>query len=136
MFTFIKKSLELKIAAALVLVLGTLIGAFTFIDIRAMRADTIRVSEQSLGSLARVVKGSVTAAMRVGNHRDVQRIIDEIQDSFTVDRIMIYDDGGAVLRSTRPVKQADERVSQVPPSILGEVIRGDRTEVRVQNGVP
>jgi diguanylate cyclase (GGDEF)-like protein len=136
MFTFIKKRLELKIAVALVLVLGTLIGAFTFIDIRAMRADTIRVSEQSLGSLARVVKGSVTAAMRVGNHRDVQRIIDEIQDSFTVDRIMIYDDGGAVLRSTRPVKQADERVSQVPPSILGEVIRGDRTEVRVQNGVP
>ena len=109
---------------------------FTFIDIRTMRADTIRASEQSLGSLARVVKGSVTAAMRVGNHRDVQRIIDEIQDSFTVDRIMIYDDRGAVLRRTRSAKQMDERALQVPPSILGEVIRGDRTEVRVQDGVP
>lgn len=136
MFTFIKKRLELKIAVAFVLILGAVIGTHTFFDVRDMRAETIRASEQNLGSLAQVIKRSVTAAMMEGNHRDVQRIIDEIQDSFTVDRIIIYDERGSVLRHAKSVKQADERGIQISPSVPGEVTAGDRTEVGVRNGAP
>jgi diguanylate cyclase (GGDEF)-like protein len=136
MLTFIKKRLELKIALALILVLGTVIGTFTFLQVRAMRADTVRASEQNLGSLARVIKGSVTAAMMEGNHRDVQRIIDEIQNSFTVDGIIIYDERGVVLRRAKSAKQTDERIIEVPPSVLESISRGDRTEVSTRDGTP
>ncbi len=135
MITFIKKRLELKIAVALVLVLGTIIGIFTIIEIRTMRADTIRASEESLGSLSRMVKGSVTAAMKEGNHQNVQRIIDELQDSFAVDRIMIYDEQGLVRRRTRSAANTAEHIMPVPTPILDAVAGGDQFEVRVRDGV-
>ena len=130
MLGFIKKSLELKIAVALAVVLALVIGIFTVIDIRIMRADTIRSSEQSLGALAGTVKGSVKASMRQGYHQDVQRIIEEARTSFGIDRIIIYDQHGKALR----ISGSGGQVAPIPAPILGTIAQGDRTDLQ-EHGV-
>ena len=47
-----------------------------------------------------MVKGNVNASMQQGYHQDVQRIIDEARTSFSIDRIVLYDDRGTELRSS------------------------------------
>src|SRR3972149_2697316 len=99
MLTFIRNSLELKIILALIVVIGCVIGVFTFIDIRLMRADTIRTSEQTLRALAAAVKGSVNASMKKGHREDVQRILEEVKIPSLIDSIIIYDERGRALKS-------------------------------------
>ncbi len=131
MITFIKKSLALKIILALMLILGLVIGIFTFIDIRMMQTDTIRTSDQNLGALAVAIKGSVSSAMKKGHREDVQRILEEVKISSLIDRIMIYDEQGAVLRGV----ETDQRRNgegidlQIAPSVLQQMPRGDLTQV-------
>ena len=111
MVAFIKKNLALKIILALMLVIGLVIGIFTFIDIRMMREDTIRTSEQSLGALAMAIKGSVNVAMKKGHREDVQRILEEVKIPSIIDRIMIYDEQGSALRCIRERERALRRTS-------------------------
>jgi diguanylate cyclase (GGDEF)-like protein/PAS domain S-box-containing protein len=134
MLGFIRKSLEVKIIVALVCILGLIIGIFTVVDIRTMRSDTIRASEQSLGALASTLRGNVTAAMRHGHHEDVQRIIEEARSSFGIDRIVIYSEQGKVLRRSSPGKNENDAFLRIPPTMLSAVIAGDRREIYEQDG--
>ncbi|HUJ16413.1 MAG TPA: diguanylate cyclase [Nitrospirota bacterium] len=127
MVRFIQRSLELRIAVALVIVLAAVIGGFTAMDIRIMRKDTIRTSERNLAALAGTVKGNVIAAMRRGNHLDVQRIIEEARSSFGIDRIVIYDEEGKLLR--RSGIGPGERTLPIPPSVLAAIASGDRSDL-------
>lgn len=130
MFGVIHKSLELKIAIAFVAALAAVIGLFTIIDIRMMREYTIAASEQSLAALAGTVKGNVNAAMRQGYHEDVQRIIEEARNSFGINRIIIYNQQGKVLRRSGAGK--DSHGLEIPKGILDTVVSGDRTSISGQ----
>jgi sensor histidine kinase regulating citrate/malate metabolism len=113
MVAFIKKNLALKIILALMLVIGLVIGIFTFIDIRMMREDTIRTSEQSLGALAMAIKGSVNVAMKKGHREDVQRILEEVKVPSIIDRIMIYNEQGTALRCIKADQRGKEERGDV-----------------------
>lgn len=133
MLTFIRNSLELKIILSLIVVIGCVIGVFTFIDIRLMRADTIRASEQTLQALAAAVKGSVNASMKKGHREDVQRILEEVKIPSLIDSIIIYDERGRALTSVGiDQKRASDR--EVPPWIVESAPRGDRTDIHKRAG--
>ncbi len=133
MLTFIRNSLELKIILSLIVVIGCVIGVFTFIDIRLMRADTIRTSEQTLQALAAAVKGSVNASMKKGHREDVQRILEEVKIPSLIDSIIIYDERGRALKSVGiDQKRASDR--EVPARIVESAPRGDRTDIHKRAG--
>lgn len=132
MFEFIRKRLEAKITIALVMVLVLVIGIFAVIDIRMMRGDTIRTSQQSIAALAAVVKGSINASMRQGYHQDVQRIIEEARTSFGTEQIVVYNEQGKALRSSGIEKKPEAPV--LPPGILARASTGDFSEIRTGNG--
>jgi len=131
MISFIQKRLEFKIIIALIFVLGLVIGAFTLIDIRIMRADTIRTSEQDLSVLAAAIKGGVTSVMKKGHGEDVQRILDEVKIPSVIDRILIYNEKGVPLCCTGsdPQKCAlDDKA--IPPQVRDSMPAGnDRIEL-------
>jgi len=131
MVAFIKKSLALKIILALMLVLGLVIGIFTFIDIRMMREDTIRTSEQNLSALAMAIKGSVNVAMKKGHREDVQRILEEVKIPSIIDRIMIYNEQGSALRCIKSDQRGKEEPADVriSSSMLQRASRGDQTQI-------
>jgi diguanylate cyclase (GGDEF)-like protein/PAS domain S-box-containing protein len=129
MLGFIHKSLELKIAIALVFVLGIVVGLFTIIDIRMMRADTIRTSEQSVGAIAGTVKGNVITSMRMGNHQDVQRILEEARASFGIERIVLYNERGERLRAAGSGLNPGSWDSDVPLNLRGNDLSGDKTVI-------
>ncbi len=128
MLTFIRRRLELKIIIALVLVIGCIIGIFTFVDMKMMRDETIHASAQSLGALAGAIKGNINAAMRKGQHEDIQRILEDARIPFVIDRIVIYDAQGKSLRRASG-KEDDGFGTQIPQSIVRSVIKDDQTEV-------
>ena len=131
MVAFIKKSLALKIILALMLVLGLVIGIFTFIDIRMMREDTIRTSEQNLSALAMAIKGSVNVAMKKGHREDVQRILEEVKVPSIIDRIILYNEQGSALRCIKTDQRGKEERAdvQISPSMLQRASRGDQTQI-------
>lgn len=138
MLSFIQKRLELKIIIAMLLVIGLVISVFTAIDIRMLRADTVRAAEHNLQALAAAVKGSVNAAMRKGHRQDVQRLLEEVRIPSLISRITVYSEQGRLLKSA-----FDERRTGLPapgeglsPDTLQAVAASDRTEVRRSNGVP
>ena len=130
MLEIVKKRLEVKIITALIAVLCCVIGIFTYIDIRAMRADTVRDSEQSLGALARSVKESVAAAMRRKHQDEVQHIIEGVRDTFGVAGIVIYNEEGKALRRT-----GTEHEQPIPSKILRAVSDRDHTDVYRREGI-
>src|SRR3989304_388050 len=137
MVTFIKKSLALKVILALMLVIGLVIGIFTFIDIRMMREDTIRASEQNLSALAMAIKGSVNVAMKKGHREDVQRILEEVKVPSIIDRIILYNEQGSALRCIKTDQRGNgERADvEISPSMLQRASRGDQTQTSGHAGM-
>jgi len=133
MFSFIRKRLELKIIVTVALVIACMIGVYTVIDIRLMRADTIHTSERTLGALASTVKGTVIASMKKRHHELVRNILDAINEPDFIDRVMIYDGFG---RPTQGIeKYADDSGldMSIPPAILKSVALGDVSDIRSQH---
>lgn len=134
MLGFIRKTLELKIIVALCLVVGSIIGIFTIIDIGTMRVDTIQATSGSLKALAASVKGNVTASMKKGHREDVQRIIEEVRIPHLIDRILIYSEEGTALKYSGDI--IDKKPSgplAIPPEILRRVQSGEYTLVQREN---
>ncbi|HXY54943.1 MAG TPA: diguanylate cyclase [Nitrospirota bacterium] len=135
MIEIVKKRLELKIIISLIAVLCCIIGIFTYADIRTMRADTIRDSEQNLGALARSVKESVAAAMRKQHQDEVQHIIEGVQNTFGVAGIVIYNEEGKALRRTGTERNGKEPDLPIPPQILHTVSDRDHADIQRRNGI-
>lgn len=134
MLGFVRKSLELKIIIAICLVVGSVIGIFTVIDIGTMHADMIRASSESLKALAASVKGSVTASMRKGHRDEVQRIIEEVKIPNLIDRILIYNEEGTALKCAGNIEPGRAAGAiAISPDILRRVQSGDQSEVRRVN---
>lgn len=131
MIALIQKSLLLKMVVALVLIVGWVAGLFTYIDIRIMRADTARETEQNLMAFAAAIKGTIRSEMGAGHPKGVQRILDEAKVSPLIARIALYDDGGRLLRST---DASSRRV--LSDGIARGVASGDRTAISRDSGMP
>ena len=136
MMRLLHTRLEIKIMAAMVSVLCTVIGIFTIVDIRTMRNDMTLISEQSLQSLARTVKGNIAAAMKQGQHKNVQGIIDGAKVSFGIDHIIMYDGQGKSVYQGGKVRHGGEEANQLPHSITQAVLEGDRSEMHGQGALP
>ncbi len=136
MLTFIKKRLEFKIIIAVAVIVGCVIGVFTYVDIRSMREDTIRTTEQNLKVLAIAVKGSVNAAMEHGHQEDIQRVMEEIKIPSVIDRILIYNEQGRALRCSVDAGSVreDSVDMDVSASIRQAVLESDQTEFHAAGG--
>lgn len=136
MFTFIRKHLEFKIIIAVAVIIGCVIGVFTYVDIRIMREDTIRTTEQNLRVLAIAVKGSVNAAMERGHQEDIQRIMEEVKIPSVIDRLLIYNEQGRALRCSVDAGSAPEHSvdMDVDPTITQAVLESDQTEFHAAGG--
>lgn len=135
MLGFIRKSLELKIIIAICLVVGSIIGIFTVVDIGMMRIDTIRATSESLKALAASVKGSVRAAMQKEHRDEVQRIIDDIRIPDLIDYVVIYSEEGVALKSAGGLKgKISNGPVGIPPDILGRIRFEDYAHVQKVNG--
>jgi diguanylate cyclase (GGDEF)-like protein/PAS domain S-box-containing protein len=134
MIQYVQKRLDLKILLALLFVIACVVGAFTYVDIRTMRADTLRTSERTLGAFAGAIKGSVNASMKKGHHEDVDNILKEANRSDFVNRVMIYDNTG------KPISRLEKAVGDggpypdIVPKVLNGLAKGDVSDVREQGG--
>lgn len=135
MISFIQKRLEFKIIIALIFVLGLVIGAFTLIDIRIMRADTIQSSEKNLQTIAGAVKSGIIVAMRKGHQDEVQQILDGVKAPATIDRIIIYDEHGKALRTAGGLPPEFSSDDKIPDSVIRQASRGDKTETYERAGL-
>lgn len=131
--SYIRKRLELKIILTLSLVIACMVGVFTLMDIRNMRADMIRTSERTLGAFAAAIKGSVNASMKKGHHQDVRNILEEVNTPLFIDRVMIYNAEGRPLYG-REKLHGDSRLDMnLRPEVLKTVMLGDMSDIREQD---
>lgn len=134
MLTFIQKRLELKIILALTFAIACTIGAYSFVDIRNIRSDTIRTAERTLGAFAAAIKGSLNASMKTGHHEDVKGILDEVNAPSFIDRIVIYNEEGLPLRGEEKESKEGSLDPGLPAGILLSVAKGDISDFRKQGG--
>lgn len=131
MLSLVKKSLELKIIIAFMAIFACIVGIYTAVEMQMIRDDTVRASEQSLNALTTAIKGSVNASMLRGEHHEVDRLLEEAKIPNLVNRIIIYNEQGAVLKQTVSGNQDGYGglPAAVAPEVLRTISRGDRTEI-------
>ena len=134
MFTFIQKRLELKIVLALTLVSACMIGVYSYINIRNIRSDAIRTSERTLGVFAAAIKGSVNASMKTGHHEDVKHLLDEVNTTFIIARVMIYNGEGRPLGDVEKMSKDGSLDMGLPAEIPLSVVNGDISEFKKRGG--
>lgn len=131
MLSCIRKSLELKIIIALTAIFACIVGIYTIVDMQMIRDDTVRASEQSLSALAEAIKNRVNTAMSRGHHQDTGRLLEELSIPNVIDRAVIYDENGLVLKQAAAgVEGRGGRADGTPPvpsALLRTISGGDKT---------
>lgn len=95
-------SLKVKFVAALVLLVSVVIGLSTWWILSVHRGHMLRATEDKVRALAGAIDHGIYVAMREGRSHDVQRILEDVARDPDIEKIMISDTRGRVLRASRP----------------------------------
>jgi diguanylate cyclase (GGDEF)-like protein/PAS domain S-box-containing protein len=134
MFSFVRRSLELKIILTLAAVIALSVGTYTYVDIEHVRTDMIRTSERTLGAFAVAIQASVSASMKKGQHQMVPQILNEVSAPAFIDRLVIYDEQGRPLHGRETLHDQNMLDITIPPSVHRRVQSGDLSDLQQRNG--
>ncbi|HSB70529.1 MAG TPA: ATP-binding protein [Candidatus Methylomirabilis sp.] len=95
-------SLKVKFVAALVPLVCVAIGLSTWWNLALHRNHMLLATEDKGRALAQAIDRGIQVAMREGRSQDVQHILEEIAQDPDIEQIMIFDEGGKILRSSEP----------------------------------
>jgi PAS domain S-box-containing protein len=94
-------SLNRKIIAFLIFVLGISLAITTFFSVRIERSKTLQSAKDKVKSFAEVVQANMFRAMEGGQCKDIPEIIRVLASSKEFMMIRIFDKGGRIIESTR-----------------------------------
>ena len=87
-------SLKTKFIAALILLVGVVIGLSTWWNLSLHTGHMVQATEDKVRALADAIDGGIQVAMREGHTTEVQRILEGMARDPDIERIVIFDDGG------------------------------------------
>ncbi len=95
-------SLKFKFIAALVLLVGVVIALSTWWTLNVHRKHMLHATEDKVRALTEAVDRGIQVAMREGRSQDVQRILEEVGSDPDIEKILIFDPHGRIMRASHP----------------------------------
>ena len=126
-------SLKTKFIAALILLIGVVIGLSTWWSLDVHRDHMLQATQDKVRAMAEAIERGIQVAMSQGHTLEIQRILEEIARDPDIDRILIFDNQGTILRSSKPelvgLRLDRDRLSRyvVQPdvSVTGQYVDGE-----------
>jgi signal transduction histidine kinase len=94
-------SLKTKFIAALILLVGVVLGLSTWWNLNLHTGHMIQATEEKVRALAEAIDGGIQVAMREGHTTEVQRILEGMAQDPDIERIVILDDSGTVRQASK-----------------------------------
>ncbi|MBI3086781.1 MAG: HAMP domain-containing protein [candidate division NC10 bacterium] len=94
-------SLKVKFVAALILLVGLVIGLSTWWTLEVHRKHMLHATEDKVRALTEAIDRGIHVAMREGRSQDVQRILEEVGRDPDIEKIIIFDTHGKILRASQ-----------------------------------
>jgi signal transduction histidine kinase len=95
-------SLKIKFIGALVLLVSVVIGLSTWWNLNVHRRHMLHATQDKVRAMTEAIERGIHVAMRDGRSQDVQRILEEVGRDPDIEKIIIFDTQGKILRSSRP----------------------------------
>jgi len=96
------QSLKVKFVAALVLLVSVVIGLSTWWILSIQEGHMLRATEDKVRVMTEAFEEWIYVAMREGRSHDVQRILEGMRRDPDIERIIIFDTEGRILRASQP----------------------------------
>src|SRR3972149_8773066 len=96
------QSLKVKFVTALVLLVSVVIALSTWWTLEAHRRHRLQATEDKVRALTEAIDRGIHVAMREGRSQDVQRILEEVGKDPDIEKIIIFDPRGRILRASTP----------------------------------
>ena len=94
-------SLKTKFIAALILLVGVVIGLSAWWTLSLHTQHMLQATEDKVRALADAIDGGIQVAMREGHTTEVQRILEGMARDPDIERIVIVDDSGRIRQASR-----------------------------------
>ncbi len=94
-------TLKVKFVAALVLLVSLVIGLSTWWTLNVHRHHMLQATEDKVRAITEAIDRGIHVAMREGRSQDVQRILEEMGRDPDIEKIIIFDTGGKILRASQ-----------------------------------
>jgi two-component system, NtrC family, sensor kinase len=95
-------SLKTKFIAALILLVGVVLGLSTWWNLSLHTRHMIQATEDKVRALADAIDGGIQVAMREGHTTEVQRILEAMARDPDIEHIVILDDSGKIRQASKP----------------------------------
>jgi signal transduction histidine kinase len=95
-------SLKTRFIAALILLVGVVLGLSTWWTVNMHTGHMIQATEEKVLALADAIDGGIQVAMREGHTTEVQRILEAMARDPDIEHIVILDDGGQIRQASSP----------------------------------
>ncbi|HEX9897780.1 MAG TPA: ATP-binding protein [Candidatus Methylomirabilis sp.] len=97
------QSLKVKFVTALVLLVSVVIALSTWWTLDVHRRHMLQATEDKVRAMTDAIERGIHVAMREGRSQEVQRILEEMGRDPDIERIIIFDTRGKILRASKPV---------------------------------
>ena len=94
-------SLKTKFIAALILLVGVVIGLSAWWNLNLHTGHMLQATEDKVRALADAIDGGIQVAMREGHTTEVQRILEGMAQDPDIEQIVIFDDGGRIRQASK-----------------------------------
>jgi len=95
-------SLKVKFVAALILLVSVVIGLSTWWTLNVHEGHMLRATEDKVRIMTEAIEQGINVAMREGRSQDVQRIMEGMARDLDIERIIIFNTEGKILRASQP----------------------------------
>lgn len=95
-------SLKTRFIAALILLVGVVLGLSTWWNLSLHTRHMIQAAEDKVRAVADAIDGGIQVAMREGHTTEVQRILEVMARDPDIEHIVILDDRGKVRQASKP----------------------------------
>ena len=95
-------SLKTKFIAALIVLVGVVLGLSTWWNLSLHTRHMIQATEDKVRALADAIDGGIQVAMREGHTTEVQRILEAMARDPDIEHIVVLDDGGTIRQASKP----------------------------------
>lgn len=95
-------SLKTRFIAALILLVGVVLGLSTWWNLALHTGHMIQATEEKAEALAEAIDGGIQVAMREGHTAEIQRLLEAVARDPDIEQIVILDDRGRIRQASRP----------------------------------
>jgi hypothetical protein len=96
------RSLKIKFIVLLILLVSVVIALSTWWTLEVHRGHMLQATEDKVRALTDAIDRGIHVAMREGRSQDVQRILEEVGKDPDIEKIIIFDPRGRILRASQP----------------------------------